>query len=221
MSTTYAEVSSSVVATAEHVMYCFDALVGHYQGQQTAEPGFEDVTCPLFVTWNKEARSGDWRLRGCIGTLEPKRIHTALRDYALTSALRDRRFSPVQWKEVSSLQCTVSLLHSFEQGLDWQHWQVGTHGIIIEFVDPMQRCVRTATFLPEVAAHENWSKEYTLEALIRKAGYTGSDYQSVRTSVKLTKYQSTKCSLSFQQYTIFKNMVTAPVETRQEVVVQA
>ena len=38
---------------------------------------------PLFVTWNKASRRGS-RLRGCIGTLEPRYLHTALKDYALT-----------------------------------------------------------------------------------------------------------------------------------------
>ena len=38
---------------------------------------------PLFVTWNKQSRRG-LRLRGCIGTLEPRWLHAALRDYALT-----------------------------------------------------------------------------------------------------------------------------------------
>lgn len=40
---------------------------------------------PLFVTWTK---AGSWgkpsQLRGCIGTLEPRQLHTALKDYALT-----------------------------------------------------------------------------------------------------------------------------------------
>ena len=40
---------------------------------------------PLFVTWNKaHAPGGGLRLRGCIGTLEPRPLHTAVRDYALT-----------------------------------------------------------------------------------------------------------------------------------------
>lgn len=30
------------------------------------------------------SRFGDYRLRGCIGTLQPKYLHTALREYALT-----------------------------------------------------------------------------------------------------------------------------------------
>lgn len=43
---------------------------------------------PLFVTWNKQGRRG-LRLRGCIGTLEPRWLHVALRDYALTRLCTD------------------------------------------------------------------------------------------------------------------------------------
>jgi len=32
--------------------------------------------------------------------------------------------------------------------------QVGTHGLIIEFTDPNNNVRRSATYLPEVAAHE-------------------------------------------------------------------
>lgn len=39
---------------------------------------------PLFVTWKKASRNGERRLRGCIGILEPRRLHQALHDYALT-----------------------------------------------------------------------------------------------------------------------------------------
>lgn len=39
---------------------------------------------PLFVTWNKVDRAGYPRLRGCIGTLEPRPLPKALKDYALT-----------------------------------------------------------------------------------------------------------------------------------------
>jgi AMMECR1 domain-containing protein len=63
------------------------------------------------------------RLRGCIGTLQPRHIKQGIKDYALISALRDHRFDPVQWKELSSLECTVSLLTHYEDVdhyLDWQ-----------------------------------------------------------------------------------------------------
>lgn len=37
----------------------------------------------LFVTW-KKSQGNNLALRGCIGTLEPRQIHSALKDYALT-----------------------------------------------------------------------------------------------------------------------------------------
>ena len=37
----------------------------------------------LFVTWKKGKGNG-LRLRGCIGTLEPRHMHSAVGDYALT-----------------------------------------------------------------------------------------------------------------------------------------
>lgn len=86
------------------------------------------------------------------------------------SALRDSRFSPVQLKEVSQLSCSVSLLRCFEEAASWQDWEIGQHGLIIEFTDPVLSCKRTATFLPEVAGDQGWSKQQCIEALIRKAG---------------------------------------------------
>lgn len=44
--------------------------------------------------------------------------------YALTAALRDRRFPPISPSEVPLLRCTVSLLHGFERAASWTDWQV-------------------------------------------------------------------------------------------------
>eukprot|EP00878_Enallax_costatus_P034663 GHUV01038450.1.p1 GENE.GHUV01038450.1~~GHUV01038450.1.p1 ORF type:complete len:101 (+),score=2.74 GHUV01038450.1:220-522(+) len=72
-------------STQEHCSFCFDVLIAHLANVDAPVPDFSDANCPLFVTWNK---SSIWnqpgQLRGCIGTLEPRRLHTALRDYALT-----------------------------------------------------------------------------------------------------------------------------------------
>jgi len=92
---------------------------------------------PLFVTWDSVCRSSGLKsLRGCIGSLSPQPLADGLRSYALTSALRDRRFSPIARREVSSLHCSVSLLRAFEEGLRWSDWVPGRHGIIIEFEEP-------------------------------------------------------------------------------------
>ena len=57
---------------------------------------------PLFVTWTTGSSR---RLRGCIGTFEPQPLYEGLTDYAITSALRDSRFSPVTKRELANLQC--------------------------------------------------------------------------------------------------------------------
>ncbi|PRW61176.1 hypothetical protein C2E21_0267 [Chlorella sorokiniana] len=193
-----------VVAGLPHVLAAWDALHHHLSGSSTPLPalGFEDATCPLFVSWHKASRhGGDSRLRGCIGTLEPRPLHTAVRDYALTSALRDRRFAPIEARELLQLKCTVSLLSGFEAAGGWEDWEIGVHGLVIEFVDPVTGGRRTATFLPEVAAHEGWDKQQTLDHLIRKAGHTGSPV-TVRASatLKVTRYQSTTFSLTYDEY---------------------
>ena len=51
---------------------------------------------------------------------------TGLKDYALTSALRDHRFSPMSVVELPALHCTVSLLCCFERANHWADWQVRT-----------------------------------------------------------------------------------------------
>lgn len=40
---------------------------------------------PLFVTWNTVSKSGDRRLRGCIGTFEAQELDEGLKSYALIS----------------------------------------------------------------------------------------------------------------------------------------
>jgi AMME syndrome candidate gene 1 protein len=93
----------------------------------------------------------------------------------------------------------VSLLHSFELAPHWDAWEVGTHGVLIEFADPITGAKRTSTFLPEVAASESWDRGQTIDRLMRKAGCTAAGPE-LRARVKVTRYQSTTCALSYQEY---------------------
>ena len=47
---------------------------------------------PFFVTWETSRES---ILRGCIGTLSPRRLRGGLAEYALLAGTRDSRFPPV------------------------------------------------------------------------------------------------------------------------------
>lgn len=80
-------------------------------------------------------------------------LHTGLREYAITSAFKDSRFSPITRDEFSRLSVSVSILRHFEDGDDYLDWEVGIHGIRIEFVNEKGN-KRTATYLPEVASEQ-------------------------------------------------------------------
>ncbi|KAL3645295.1 hypothetical protein CASFOL_010475 [Castilleja foliolosa] len=189
-----------VSANREMVVYCFDTLVSHYNSQEAPPPAFDDGQHPLFVTWKKAINGEEPRLRGCIGTLEPRGIITGFRDYALTSSLRDRRFPPIQAKELPFLECTVSILTNYETAHDYLDWEVGKHGIIIEFTDPDYNTRRSATYLPEVAAHEGWTTIEAIDSLVRKAGYRGTINGELYKRIQLTRYQSTLFTMHYSEY---------------------
>lgn len=105
---------------------------------------------PLFVTW--EIGKGK-KLRGCIGTFNAMNLQSGLREYAITSAFKDSRFSPITRDEISKLSVSVSILTQFEDATDYLDWEVGTHGIRIEFYNEKGN-KRTATYLPEVAPEQ-------------------------------------------------------------------
>ena len=126
------------------------------------------------------AAGSEPHLRGCIGTLEPAEIPRGLKEFALTSALRDRRFPPIGHGEVWQLHCGVSLLHSYEHGRAWDDWVPGTHGVIIRFPDPgLSRRSLQATFLPEIAEREGWDHRETIGHLVSKAGWRGEVSEEV------------------------------------------
>ena len=68
-------------------------------------------------------------LRGCIGCFADLELGSGIEEYALTAALKDSRFPPVQMKEVAGLSCTVSLLTNFEDCANAYDWNLQNHGI--------------------------------------------------------------------------------------------
>ncbi|XP_048428610.1 uncharacterized protein At2g38710 isoform X3 [Pyrus x bretschneideri] len=115
-------------------------------------------------------------------------------------ALKDRRFPPIQAKEIPYLECTVSILTDYETASNYLDWEIGKHGIIIEFTDPDYNTRRSATYLPEIAAHEGWTKTEAIDSLMRKSGYNGSITESLRNRIRLTRYQSSLCTMDHNDY---------------------
>ena len=59
---------------------------------------------------------------------------------------------------------------------------------------------RSATYLPEIAAREGWSRRYTVESLIRKAGYGGAIGEPLLAALRVTRYGSSPLTRKFAEY---------------------
>ncbi|KAJ1938305.1 hypothetical protein GGF37_004861 [Kickxella alabastrina] len=190
---------AATVATKEHCQYCFDVLISHLKDQQPPSPPFTSTqSFPLFVTWTKYSNKAS-QLRGCIGNFAPLPLTVGLHDYALTSALNDPRFPPIRLREVPQLSCSISLLTDFEPATDYLDWDVGVHGIWIEFRDERGK-KRTATYLPEIAEEQGWGKVQAVDHLLRKGGFETHITEEVRRALRITRYRSQKAHLSYDDY---------------------
>ncbi|KAB7501510.1 AMMECR1-like protein [Armadillidium nasatum] len=183
------------VACPEMCFFCFDVLYSHLHSvDPPCSPEFTNEPFPLFVTW---VVGREKRLRGCMGTFSHIQLHAGLREYAATSAFKDSRFQPITKDEMSRLSVSVSILRHFEDGRDYKDWDIGVHGIRIEFVNE-RGAKRTATYLPEVAPEQGWDHDQTIDSLVRKGGFKGSVTTEMKKGIKLTRYQSEKISITYQ-----------------------
>ncbi|KAJ8310660.1 hypothetical protein KUTeg_012525 [Tegillarca granosa] len=177
------------VARVDMCYFCFDVLHSHlYSYDPPKAPCFPNDSYPLFVTWKI---GNNRRLRGCIGTFSATNLHSGLREYAVTS--------PVTKDEFSKLHVSVSILTNFEEAEGYLDWEVGEHGIRIEFVNEKGH-KKTATYLPEVAIEQGWDRIQTIDSLLRKGGYKGHINHEVRGQLRLTRYRSEKITISYTDY---------------------
>jgi uncharacterized protein (TIGR00296 family) len=198
-------------ASALMCYHCFDVLVDHLTSSDNIAPRplniNPKVECPLFVTWEL-CTNNHWHLRGCIGTLSPRPLYRSVKEYALTSATRDRRFHPISFEETPLLRVGVSLLIKYQPCKDVWDWTIGVHGILIKF------CVTnkhySATYLPEVAHEQGWDHQQAIASLIQKAGYTGKIDDHLYPKIQCTRYQSSKHKQTFQDYLVHKGYNPLP-----------
>lgn len=207
---------------AEHLLFCFDVLNDQLtKKQKNGKTGssLEDVILPagseefpLFITWNTVNGSHS-RLRGCIGTFEPLPLREGLEEYTIIAAFKDRRFNPISLSELPKLECAISLLTKFEECQDYLDWELGKHGIYIDFSPPSSsstfgssvrrngsRGALTATYLPDVAPAQGWTKVEAIDSAIQKAGYDGKINDELRKSLHVRRYQSEKASLHYADW---------------------
>ncbi|KAM0285459.1 hypothetical protein ACHAQH_001408 [Verticillium albo-atrum] len=168
---------------------------------------------PLFVTWNTiSAKSGERSLRGCIGTFAAQDLDSGLSEYALTSALEDTRFPPVRAAELPTFEVAVTLLTDFEDCDDAMDWTLGVHGLRISFV--LKGLKYGATYLPDIAVEQEWTKEETLISLMRKAGWRGRTDSWKEVELKVVRYQGKKESLEYDEYKKWYDFASRSKKTR-------
>ncbi|KAI9063155.1 hypothetical protein FKP32DRAFT_1651321 [Trametes sanguinea] len=217
------------ICRPEHCYHSFDALFCALTHKKPIPPKFPDGKYPLFVTWNtRSSRPGrPHKLRGCIGTFEPQPLQDGLAEYALISAFRDHRFRKIEEWELENLECSVSLLTDFEDVGSYLDWELGVHGIHITFPYPslipvapspssapsplsssssstptrgVLKHTFSATFLPHVAEEQGWDKIETIDSAIRKAGWSGRISEDLRRALKVRRYQSRSCAVSWEDF---------------------
>jgi uncharacterized protein (TIGR00296 family) len=113
---------------------------------------------------------------------------------------------PITQRELSALECSVTLLTDFESISDPMDWQIGKHGLRINFTHSGRRY--GSTYLPDVAREQAWTKEETLISLMRKAGWNGrrEDWRKVP-NLNVVRYQGRRTSLGYSEWVEWKEWI--------------
>ena len=85
---------------------------------------------------------------------------------------------------------------------------LGTHGIRISFQHQNKRY--GATYLPDVATEQGWTKEETIVSLMRKAGWNGRSREWNGRDVKemrVVSYEGAKASLGYWEWVEWRKWV--------------
>jgi uncharacterized protein (TIGR00296 family) len=125
----------------------------------------------------------------------------------------------------------ISLLTDFEDANSYLDWTIGVHGIYITFPHPSllgssssetpsplssspylpritSRQSFSATYLPDVIPEQGWDKIEAVDSAINKAGWNGRITEDVRRSVKLRRYQSKTCAVTWEEYIRWREINT-------------
>lgn len=131
---------------------------------------------------------------------------TLLLSLTVGRAFDDTRFNPVSSRELPNLQCAVTLLTNFEPAADAMAWEIGKHGIRISFTHNGRRY--GATYLPDVAKEQGWTKEEAMVSLMRKAGWNGrkDDWKKV-SDLNVVTYQGKKVDLDYREWRQWRDWV--------------
>lgn len=153
--------------------------------------------------------SGRMRSRGK-GFLKNVRVIETAHTDNYNSAFEDVRFQPIPSSLLPSLSNHITLLTNFSQPTkDPMDWTLGKHGLRISFSHHSRRY--GATYLPDVAKEQGWTKDETLISLMRKAGWNGSSSSWLKTwrdgKGELVRYEGKQVGLSYDEWREWRGWV--------------
>ena len=117
-------------------------------------------------------------LRGCIGQLYPdQELCKVVQQCALSAALDDTRFMPVNHGELADMSIEISVLTPFCRIHSVEEIEVGKHGLYV-----VQGRYR-GLLLPQVCTQYGWNRTEFLEQTCRKAGLPESAWRDPHTAI--------------------------------------
>ncbi len=143
-------------------------IAGKTYEPPTNNPKFKEER-GVFVTLNKNGG-----LRGCIGYIQPvKPLIEAVRDNAISAAVHDTRFSPVDQSELADLEIEISIL-TVPKPDTLENISQGKLGVVL------QQGSRGATYLPQVWEDLSDPEQF-FSSLCLKGGLPVDCYQDPKT----------------------------------------
>lgn len=129
----------------------------------------------VFVTLRKNNE-----LRGCVGLIEPiTELGEAIKEMALSAALNDSRFTPVEKDELKNIKIEISVLTPLQKISDpKKEIKLGRHGVIVRYGS------HSGVFLPQVAEETGWGlDEFMSELCSQKAGLPANCWLNPETEI--------------------------------------
>jgi AMMECR1 domain-containing protein/aromatic ring-opening dioxygenase LigB subunit len=158
------------------------AALGLYEADSPAPAGITGRQAPVFVTLR--TIRGD--LRGCVGTISPRRAHVVEETWfnARAAAFEDRRFTPLRPHELEEILFEVSMLHSFEEVRDMEEIDPRHHGVIVSAAGS-----RRGLLLPGIEGVDSAVQQI---AIARRKGGIGLDEAVRLQRFRVDKYQDSQ-----------------------------
>lgn len=75
------------------------------------------------------------------------------------------------------------------------------------YYEPSVNRMYQATYLPEVMIEQRWNKYEAISSVLRKGGFKGKITDQVRRNLQVTRYQSARGAMTYNQYLKWKGLL--------------